>query len=195
MRLELPGPLTGMLLGGELVRADPTHPRAQADVVLMRQACGWMRQRTPAMLEAGTQLCTARLRAEDDHLSRHPPEDFTSTRSAGPSRKAAHVEAMARFIAEHFADDIRAEDVTDAAGVSKMHGMRMFKQATGTTIKTELVQHRLAEAMRLLISDNDLGILDVAYRSGFGSRTQLYDAFRQHTGTTPAAYRRAIQRR
>jgi len=72
--------------------------------------------------------------------------------------------------------------------------MRLFKQATGTTIQTELVQHRLAEAMRLLISETDLGILDLAYRSGFGSRTQLYHAFRQHAGTSPAAYRRAMQR-
>ena len=93
MRLELPGPLTGMLRSGELVRIDPEKPHAHADAALMRQACDWMRQRTSAMLEAGTQLCTARLRAEDDHLSRHAPEGISHALPGGSGRKAAHVEA------------------------------------------------------------------------------------------------------
>ena len=49
---------------------------------------------------------------------------------------------------------------------------------------------RLAEAQRLLLAEPDTTVLEVLHRAGFSSTSAFHRVFRQHTGTSPGAWRR-----
>lgn len=50
---------------------------------------------------------------------------------------------------------------------------------------------RVTEAQRLLLDQPNATVLDVLFRSGFNSKSAFHRAFRQQTGTTPGAFRKA----
>ncbi|HQH06722.1 MAG TPA: helix-turn-helix domain-containing protein, partial [Phycicoccus sp.] len=65
---------------------------------------------------------------------------------------------------------------------------RRFVAETGTTPHQWLTEQRVVRARELLES-SDLGIEQVATRSGFGSAALLRHHFQQGTGVSPTAYR------
>jgi AraC family transcriptional regulator, melibiose operon regulatory protein len=99
------------------------------------------------------------------------------------------VETITSFLATHFREPLTIQDIADAVGLHPKYLMTVFKAACGITVKTYLLQLRLAHAQRLL-STTQLSILDVAMDSGFGSLGRFYDSFALHVGERPLAYRR-----
>jgi AraC-like DNA-binding protein len=61
-----------------------------------------------------------------------------------------------------------------------------------TTFQDFLNQYRIEEAKKLLApgSDNRKTILEIAYESGFNSKSAFNHAFRKHTQTTPSNFRK-----
>lgn len=113
--------------------------------------------------------------------------------AAAPGRwRPDKVEAMTRFIAEHWAGPLRVEDVARAAGLHPNYAMTVFKQAVGLTIADYLARNRL-DAARTLLASSDRDVAAVAFASGFGSISQFYEAFRLHFGTSPGAFRRVMR--
>ncbi|MEV0971619.1 GlxA family transcriptional regulator [Microtetraspora glauca] len=70
---------------------------------------------------------------------------------------------------------------------------RHFTEATGTTPARWLVAQRIAEAQRLLETE-DLSVEQIAARCGFGTTTMLRRHFLRAVGTTPTVYRRTFAR-
>jgi transcriptional regulator GlxA family with amidase domain len=68
---------------------------------------------------------------------------------------------------------------------------RRFRDETGTTPHQWVQLQRVALAERLL-EGGDLGIEEVARRSGFGSAAMLRHHFSRRRRTTPVAYRRTF---
>lgn len=100
------------------------------------------------------------------------------------------VEVMARFMAEHFAEEIGVREIATAAGLHPKYAMAVFKRACGTTIGDYLRQYRVTHAQRLLIT-TEAKVLEVALASGFGSASVFYETFQHATGTTPTEFRRS----
>jgi LacI family transcriptional regulator len=69
---------------------------------------------------------------------------------------------------------------------------RQFVAQLGRTPHEEIVRVRIENSKRLLLRP-EFGVVHVAERCGF-SKVQFMRAFRQLTGTTPAAYRRQALR-
>ena len=92
------------------------------------------------------------------------------------------------YINEHFAEDLRLEDVAAMAGFSKYYFTRLFKQYRDTSFYKYLNQKRINYA-KTLLPDPELTVLDVANRSGFSSPSAFWRMFRQLTGCTPAEFR------
>jgi transcriptional regulator GlxA family with amidase domain len=65
---------------------------------------------------------------------------------------------------------------------------RPFRDAP-RSLADELREIRIAEAQRLLRTDPDRSVADIASAYGFSGETQLRRAFRTVTGTTPGRYR------
>ncbi|HTV87405.1 MAG TPA: bifunctional DNA-binding transcriptional regulator/O6-methylguanine-DNA methyltransferase Ada [Stellaceae bacterium] len=106
------------------------------------------------------------------------------------SAAARHLAAIERACAL-----IRARDslpslgeLAGAAGISRFHFHRVFKQVTGATPREWGAAHRLGRfAARL---DAGAPVADALYAAGFGAASRAYDAAPNGLGMTPAARRR-----
>lgn len=111
-----------------------------------------------------------------------------------PMRSLGYVEAMTRFIADHYRDAITVEDVAGHAGVSSAYAMALFSKSIGMPIGRYITRLRLGHAQALLV-DSDTTITTIALDSGFHSLSRFYDAFGKEFRTTPRAYRKAARHR
>lgn len=98
--------------------------------------------------------------------------------------------AAARYINEHFRQQISAADIAAAAGFSPNYLSRKFREAAGIGVHDYLVFIRLRNAAFELISTDD-SVTDIALRSGFSDSNYFKDVFKKKYGITPREYRKA----
>lgn len=91
----------------------------------------------------------------------------------------------------HLDRPLSVSDLARRAAMSERTFARRFREETGTTPHRWLLGRRVALAEQLL-ETGDLGVEEVARRSGFGSATMLRHHFGRLRGTVPTAYRRAF---
>lgn len=68
-----------------------------------------------------------------------------------------------------------------------------LSQKLNTTFFDFINKARIDEAKQILIKTNDT-VFDIAYATGFNSRSSFYKAFRQYTNQTPNEFRKAISK-
>lgn len=96
--------------------------------------------------------------------------------------------SASNFIAEHCTENITIDDMASAAGFSKSHFTKLFKQFAGVTCYDYLIKQRISHATTLL-ADPDLPITYITAQSGFNSLTTFNRVFKAEKGYTPSAYR------
>jgi AraC family transcriptional regulator of adaptative response/methylated-DNA-[protein]-cysteine methyltransferase len=100
-----------------------------------------------------------------------------------------HVAAIGRACALIRARDAlpTLSELADAAGISRFHFHRVFKQITGATPREWGKAHRLDRlAARLDAGEN---VAEAVYGSGFGASSRAYEAAPNGLGMTPGARR------
>lgn len=102
-----------------------------------------------------------------------------------PAQKTRVLDLIHRRLGE----ELRLEDLAAAAGVSRFHFARLFKNSMGTTPHRFVLDQRLAAARRLL-AETRLPLADVAAATGFSSQSHLCTAMRRQLGVTPGQWRR-----
>ena len=109
---------------------------------------------------------------------------FRACRRCGPAagHRAAVVEAC-RFLATDDPPDLAA--LADAAGLSRFHFHRVFKQLVGVAPKAYAAAERGRRAREQLAA----GATVTAAAAGFGSASRFYAAAPGQLGMAPAAYR------
>lgn len=100
-------------------------------------------------------------------------------------RRLARVDAL---IEERLSEDLRLQELADAAALSPFHFARAFKAATGVAPAAYVMRRRLERAQELL-ARSVLPIAVVALQSGFSSQSHLTRRLKAATGLTPAAFR------
>lgn len=124
-----------------------------------------------------------------------PPECVTCRAStdilAIEDREMAEI---IRYVHDHAADGIKAQDVVDISGVSRPTLESRFEDVLGHSIHTEIRNVQIKRAKEL-IQSSDLPLKSIARLSGFKSIQYLTYFFRQATGQTPAEYRRSFRLR
>jgi AraC family transcriptional regulator len=120
-------------------------------------------------------------------LQRHASASKLDT---GPGELAAwQVRRIRIYIDEHLSETIHVKDLSDVARRSTAHFCRAFKRTFGQTPHAYLTARRLSRAKALMLEgDEPLSI--IALLCGFTDQAHLSKLFRQHTGETPAAWRR-----
>ena len=108
-----------------------------------------------------------------------------ASRSATPLR---HVVAMLKYVLEHLAEPLRAEDVSAVVGLHPNYALNLFTAVMHVSLHRFVVRMRLIRARSLLFEGN-LSIENVAYASGFTALSQFYDQFRAAYGVTPRQMR------
>lgn len=101
---------------------------------------------------------------------------------------AARLTAAFDYLEHHFQENLSLDVVADAAGFSKFHFSRIFKECTGKTFHGYLTQRRIKAAEQLLMDPN-LSITDIALQCGFGSHPSFNRIFKQCKGCTPTEFR------
>lgn len=94
------------------------------------------------------------------------------------------------FIAGHFRDPLRVEQIARHSGLSVAALQRRMREEAGTTVAGEIHRLRLDEAARLL-AGSTLKLDSIAAECGFVTGRRLCTVFRKAYHTTPAAWREA----
>ena len=93
------------------------------------------------------------------------------------------------LIERRLAEPIGLDELANAAGVSRFHFLRLFKNTFGTTPHQYLLEQRMAGARRLM-DQTTLPLTDIAAATGFSSQSHLCTTMRQRLGLTPGQWRR-----
>lgn len=99
----------------------------------------------------------------------------------------------ADYIDEHLSEDLDAGSIAAAAGLSKYHFGKAFKESSGTTLHRYVLARRMHRAQRLL-STSDLSLAEVAAASGFSDQSHLTVLFSRRFGVSPRIYRERARR-
>ncbi|RTQ50927.1 AraC family transcriptional regulator [Hymenobacter gummosus] len=91
-----------------------------------------------------------------------------------------------QFIEAHYAEPIGLPDVAAAAGCSRFHFLRLFRQYYGRTPHQYLTTVRLREARRLLLAG--ASATEACFAVGFDSVSSFTALFRQQMGCPPRTF-------
>ncbi len=117
-----------------------------------------------------------------------PPRGLVVRGSSGASVIEDPLIARAvRYIARNAGSPIGVADVVGVVPISRRELQRRFRDATGSTIHSAILDARMNLAKRLLGAHN-YTIDAIAEMSGFGSRQHFAKTFKAHTGTSPSEY-------
>ena len=160
----------------------PTDARREIGRIIMRMAAEdrGFDERSPLMLRLELQELLLLCSRVCLLLTETPASIHTTDRQ---------VLLAARYINEHFRQQISAADIAAAAGFSPNYLSRKFREAAGIGVHDYLVFIRLRSAAFELISTND-SVTDIALRNGFSDSNYFKDVFKKKYGMTPREYRK-----
>ncbi|HEY8587920.1 MAG TPA: helix-turn-helix domain-containing protein [Naasia sp.] len=95
------------------------------------------------------------------------------------------------WMLQHLQEDLSIEQLARKALMSTRTFARRFRAETGTTPAAWLNRQRIIRAQQLL-EESDLGLEQVAQRTGFGSAAVMRHHFVKVLQTSPLAYRRTF---
>ena len=94
------------------------------------------------------------------------------------------------YIDSHISGPIRVADLCALIDRSEAHFSRSFKRTLGESPHSFVIWRRLELAAKYMLQTN-ASLCDIAQRCGFTDQAHLSKQFRQSTGRTPSAWRRA----
>ena len=103
---------------------------------------------------------------------------------------AAQKARVLELVQRRLGEDLGLEDLSAAAGVSRFHFLRLFKNTLGTTPYRFVLDQRLAAARKLL-EETKLPLADIAAAAGFSSQSHLCTSMRRRLGVSPGQWRRS----
>jgi AraC family transcriptional regulator len=93
------------------------------------------------------------------------------------------------YIEEHLGTPIRVSDLSVLLNRTEAHFSRVFKRTFGVSPHAYVLRRRIERASRLMI-ESSTPLSEIALKCGFNDQAHFSKRFRQHTGATPAAWRR-----
>jgi len=96
------------------------------------------------------------------------------------------------YLRHHCTADLNIEEVAHRSGYSLRTFGRTFREVTGMTPHSYLVQLRICHAKRAMQTTED-SITEIAFASGFHDSNYFSSCFSKLTGLSPSEYRRKVQ--
>lgn len=120
----------------------------------------------------------------DEHASGGPQR----TRERGKLTAAQRARVL-ELVLRRLAEAVSLGELAEAAGVSRFHFLRLFKNSFGVTPHQFVLDQRIAAA-RGLLDRTGLPMADIAVATGFSSQSHLCTTMRRRLGLTPGQWRR-----
>lgn len=102
------------------------------------------------------------------------------------------VQRAEETIVGHADENIDIATLAHRAGCSPFHLCRLFRAATGQSLRRFRLQQRLGSAVGRL-GDGEQDLAGLAFDLGFSSHSHMTDAFRRALGMTPGELRRDLR--
>jgi AraC family transcriptional regulator len=125
------------------------------------------------------------------HLVKYYATETCTAKEVGGFPKYL-LETTLEYINRGLDRSLSTEEIARSVGIEPTRLSRAFRLSTGRSIHRYLNERRVEEA-KLLLTESEISIADVARRLGFDSEERFRINFRRLTGLTPAAYRREDQ--
>jgi AraC family transcriptional regulator len=136
----------------------------------------------PAFLDSIGLALTSRLVAL--HLLRR----LTLPRAARTPLAPWRLQRVVDYVESHLSDRISLSDMSEAAGLSRMHFAAQFRLATGVSPHSYIITRKVERAKQLLL-DQAFSIVDIALLLGFSSQAHFTQVFKKAIGDTPHRWR------
>ncbi|QSX41409.1 helix-turn-helix domain-containing protein [Shewanella cyperi] len=188
---KFPPEFVGLLLRGEVLVSEKLH---RSDYELTRQWEQDLQRKQAALTAQVISEIRGRIRRMAvENYSRYGLGTDTARELKNPVSGLGHIDAMLRYIADHYDQKITIEQVAAATGLHPNYAMKLFNRVMKISIKQYINRLRLQHAQALLV-DTDQGVLNIAIEAGFGSISRFYDIFQRELKMTPQAFRSQTQK-
>ena len=107
---------------------------------------------------------------------------------------ADKIQIAARYISEHFSEEITLSDAAAMAFMEETYFSKKFKQLTGFGFKEYLITTRVKAAENLLKTTN-MSVGEIADACGFSSSNYFGSVFKRLLGVSPANYQKEDNRK
>ncbi len=108
--------------------------------------------------------------------------------SVRDGKKVLKLKRVLKYIRDHFAEDIRLEDMSAVTDFSCKYFCKFFRDMTGTTPVNYLLAYRVERSARKLLG-SDLSVTQIAYTCGFNDLSYFIKTFKRFYGVSPTEYR------
>ena len=114
----------------------------------------------------------------------------TNRKKYSPNIQLAYVRKTIQIIQLKYSEPLQVSFIADECGLNRSYLSRLFKDATGRSIQTYLMDYRMKNAIRLLKETND-SIQNIAFLVGYSDIFTFSRAFKKVFGMTPSECRAA----
>lgn len=121
-----------------------------------------------------------------ERYSATPPKQAARTGKFG----ARDTERLRAVITEQLSDDLPISRLAASLSMSPYLFAKMFKATFGRPPHAFILEQRIEAATRVLRTQRDRPLAEIANAFGFSSQAHFTEAFRRRTGTTPARWRK-----
>ncbi|MFO1471532.1 MAG: 7TM diverse intracellular signaling domain-containing protein [Turneriella sp.] len=133
-----------------------------------------------------------RLRLIEDKmaaLSRSAKYQKSSLADIDTKQALANLEILLREEKIYLIEDLRLPDLAKALQLNRTQLSELLNSHFGMTFPQFINQYRIEEAKRLLETEREKNILEIAFATGFGSKAAFSTEFKRATGKTASEYR------
>jgi AraC-like DNA-binding protein len=123
-------------------------------------------------------------------VARHGQNDAPAVGAAAAYQR---VDIAREYLERHFAKSVTLDELSEVAGVSSFHLIRIFKKTLGLPPHMYLAQFRIERAKEML--RNGAPIAATAFATGFSDQSHLTRKFKRIVGVTPGQYSMAYAER
>ena len=180
LQWKLPRDLVGRLLAGNFIQFE--FPPALPGRWLEDFASKDPERRHTLSLELPAAL--ARMA-----LSLPAGQEFAASDRRDARGADEHIVRVTSFIAAHYTEPLTTGAIARIVKLNPTYLMGLFRRRCHLSLWEYVMRLRVSHAQRLLMT-TDLGVLEVAMESGFGSPAPFYVAFTRYCGMRPLAFRK-----
>lgn len=99
------------------------------------------------------------------------------------------VRDVSRFIELNISNAVSVDSLCKSFGYSRTALFEKFKNTTGVSIKTFLINKRI-EAAKYMLAETDMPLTEISYSCGYVDANALNKTFLRHVGMSISAYRK-----
>ncbi|GAF65769.1 AraC family transcriptional regulator [Alkalihalobacillus trypoxylicola] len=105
------------------------------------------------------------------------------------SQSYEKIKSVVKWLEEQLSEDIRLPDMAQYAKMSSQYLNLLFRESFGMSPYSFLIQLRIRESKKLLVSDSGLSLKEITEKVGFKDVSHFVATFRRKEGITPKKYR------